>query len=156
MESCALRTSSIFTSTPLINFCQVFMAYETLWNIYLNSLWKLYRNGQLLFPTERDGTTSKWPWLAQPLEKNYVTQNSYTVLENYHGLNNVMLPPLVINVDIIPKVTSGLKISRRIKRNKKRPQLDFLVLHRRYAYSKWRYMSNRPQKMPHSVKIIYL
>jgi len=60
----------------------------------------------------------------------------YTALENCQGVNSVMLPLLIINLDIIPKVTSGLKISRRIKRIKKRSQLDFLVLHCRYAYSK--------------------
>lgn len=109
---------------------------------------KVTQEWAITFPTERDGTTSKWPRLAKPPEKKYVTQNLYAALENWHEVNNVMLPLLIINLDIIPKVTSGFKMSRCIKRNKKRSQLDFLLLHFRYAYSKWRYMRNSPQKNP--------
>jgi hypothetical protein len=39
---------------------------------------KVIKEWAITFPTKRDGTTSKWPRLAQPPEKNYATQNLYT------------------------------------------------------------------------------
>jgi len=47
---------------------------------------------------------------SHSLPRKIVTQNLYTALENCHGLNNVILPILIINLDIILKVTSGFKI----------------------------------------------